>query len=248
MILKISRTLIYSIAVLSCASSMATASALSIPKDSQWKYLTTNVNGKYSIRMDYVVAPRHSLYPSDWAQVWLKEEVLNCTDLTCGSITRHIVDCVYRPKGLTQEQRFDYDIKGKRIFTDSGQKPFKDFSDYPSFIKLYDTVCAETAEVRRLAAVETQKSENKATAKKAKQLAEKSPYDRSLPLTVNPDGTGGPMGREAYILFEDGQQVSRGLSDKNGDIPYKLNKTSSYIIQFSYGKFTLDPVRKARRK
>ncbi|MBK5142997.1 hypothetical protein I2494_04580 [Budviciaceae bacterium BWR-B9] len=247
MISKIGRILFYSIISLSCTASIAN-DALSIPKDSQWKYLTTNVNGKYSIRMDYIIAPRHPLYPPDWAQVWLKEEVLDCTDLTCGSITRHIVDCVYRPKGFVQEQRYDYDIHGKRIFTDSGQKPFKDYSDYPSFIKLYDTACAETADARSKSAAEKKAREDKSAAKKAKELAKKSPYDRSLPLTYNPDGTGGPLANEAYILFEDGRQVARGVSDKNGNIPYKLNKNSTYIIQFAYGKFTLDPVRKTRRK
>lgn len=246
MISKVSRVLLYSIIGLSSASSFADP-ALAIPEDSKWIYLTTNVNSNYSVRMDYSIAPRHRLYPPDWAQVWVKGEVLNCKDKVCGSITRYIVDCVYRPKGLVQEQHFDYNIKGQRVDTDSRQKPFKDISRIPAFIKLYDTACADTAEARRVAADELKVIQAREAARVAKELAEKSPYDRSLPLTVNPEGTGGPLGREAYILFEDGRQVARGVSDKNGDIPYKLNKNSTYIIQFSYGKFTLDPVRKKRK-
>lgn len=222
--------------------------ALVIPKDSQWKFLAEKKSGKFTSMMYYSIAPRHKMYPANLAQVWLKEELLNCTQTTCGIISRQRVDCGRTPKGLIQEQEFAYNIKGQRVDTNSAEKSFLDVTGDAELVKLYNTTCTETSNERRLADARQQKehAQAKAAVEKKFPTPKPSPYQVTLPLTSEPDGSGFVYANEAYFLFENGVQVAKGVTDSKGDIPYKLKKNASYIIQFVDGKYTLNPERRKK--
>lgn len=249
---KINQTISQSISCLLAISLLFISSisyaddALVLPKESQWKFLTESTTGKFNSMLYYSIAPRSKNYPPNWAQVWVKEELLECTQITCGYISRQRLDCSQNPKGFVQEQIYGYDINGKRNFTNSGQQEFVNITGDEPLIKLFNKVCTETSNERRFADERQQKEQKKAEAAKEKRNPTLKPtgYEVTLPLTSEPDGTGFVYSNEAYILFENGVQVGKGVTDRKGDISYPLKKNANYIIQFSYGKYSLNPERR----